>query len=349
MYKEDFFHYTETFELESGKTLPGFQLSYSTFGKLNEAKDNVIWVCHALTANSNFLDWWEGLFGKGRLYDPEKYFIICANMLGSCYGSTGPLSINPDTKKPFYHSFPQLTNRDMVRAFDLLRQSLQIEQIHTLIGGSLGGQHALEWSIMEADRIKHLIQICSNAQHSPWGIAFNESQRMAIEQDPSWGKNEDTAGLQGLATARAIALLSYRHYNTYQNTQQEKGNEKLDNYRASSYQRYQGEKLVRRFNAYSYWILSKAMDSHHVGRGRGSVKEALAKVKAHALFVGVSTDVLFPLSEQQYLAEQIPQAHLAVIESDYGHDGFLIEIPSLSENITQFYEKARQEPAITNV
>lgn len=349
MHKEDYFHYTEKFKLESGKTLPGFQLRYTTFGTLNEARDNVIWVCHALTANSNFLDWWEGLFGKGRLYDPDKHFIICANMLGSCYGSTGPLSLNPETKKPYYHDFPQLTNRDMVRAFDLLRQELGIIYIHTVIGGSLGGQHALEWAIMQPERIRHLIQLCSNAQHSPWGIAFNESQRMAIAQDPSWEKSEADAGLQGMATARSIALLSYRHYRTYQKTQCEVTDDKLDKYKASSYQQYQGEKLVRRFNAFSYWILSKAMDSHNVARGRESMKAALAQVKAHALFLGVSTDILFPVNEQQFLAEHVEGAQLSVIDSDYGHDGFLIEISRLTDEINGFYEKARLKPAATDV
>lgn len=349
MHKEAYFYYADTFKLESGKTLPGFQLHYTTFGKLNETQDNVIWVCHALTANSNFLDWWEGLFGKGRLYDPDKYFIICANMLGSCYGSTGPLSVNPETKKPFYHDFPQLNNRDMVRAFDLLRQDLGITQIHTVIGGSLGGQHALEWAIMQPDRIRHMIQLCSNAQHSPWGVAFNESQRMAIVQDPTWLKDEPEAGLRGMATARSIALLSYRHYRTYQKTQSETSNDKVDRYKASSYQQYQGEKLVRRFNAFSYWVLSKAMDSHNVARGRESMKAALTQVKAHSLILGVSTDILFPVSEQQFLAEHVKGAQLSVIDSDYGHDGFLIEIPSLTDEIRHFYEKARLKPAITNV
>ncbi|MDF9798116.1 homoserine O-acetyltransferase [Catalinimonas alkaloidigena] len=348
MQREDNFIYEEQFMLESGESLPGFQLRYTTFGQLNEAKDNVIWVCHALTANANFLDWWEGLFGKGRLYDPEKYFIICANMLGSCYGSTGPLSINPASRKPYFHDFPLLSNRDMVKAFDLLRQSLGIDRIHTVIGGSLGGQHALEWAVMEPDRITHMVQLCSNAQHSPWGIAFNESQRMAIEQDPTWTNKDANAGMHGLATARSIALLSYRHYNTYQKTQSETTNGKVNHFKASSYQRYQGDKLVRRFNAYSYWLLSKAMDSHNVARGRAGMDEVLANVKAQSLFLGVSTDILFPVSEQQFLSDRVANAQLAIIDSDYGHDGFLIEIPSLTREIRRFYEKARPKPAFTD-
>ncbi|MFP4096189.1 MAG: homoserine O-acetyltransferase [Cyclobacteriaceae bacterium] len=337
MHKTEDYYYSDTFELESGTSLPGFQLRFSTYGKLNEARDNVIWVCHALTANANFLDWWGGLFGKDRLYNPDDYFVVCANMLGSCYGSTGPLSVNPKTGQPFYHTFPLLTNRDIVRAFDLLRQHLEIEKIHTLIGGSLGGQHALEWAIMQPERIRHLIQLCSNAQHSPWGIAFNESQRMAIANDPSWQESHPEAGLQGMRTARSIALLSYRHYTTYQKTQAEITESRLDNYRASSYQQYQGDKLARRFNAFSYWTLSKAMDSHHVGRDRGGVMVALQSIRAKALFIGVSTDILFPVSEQRLLAAHVKGAELSVIDSDYGHDGFLIEVEALKQEISRFY------------
>ena len=208
MHQTEDFIYRDKFELESGAYLPGFQLRFTTYGKLNKARDNVIWGCHALTANANFMDWWRGLFGKGKLYDPDEYYIICANILGSCYGSTGPLSVNPETAEPFYHDFPLLTNRDMVRAFDSLRAYLGIERIHTVIGGSLGGQHALEWAIMHPDRIQHLVQLCSNAQHSPWGIAFNESQRMAIESDPSWPERRADAGLQGMRTAPSRSYLT---------------------------------------------------------------------------------------------------------------------------------------------
>ncbi|MEO0333289.1 MAG: homoserine O-acetyltransferase [Bacteroidota bacterium] len=340
MLEEHTFQYSEPFSLESGESLPGFQLFYTTFGTLNTQRDNVVWVCHALTGNANPIEWWEGLFGKGRLYNPDEYFVVCANMLGSCYGSTGPLSINPQTNQPFFHSFPAITNRDNVQAFDLLRQHLEIPQIHTLIGGSMGGQQALEWSIMQPEIVKHLIQIASNAQHSPWGIAFNESQRMAIQSDRSWQDNSPEAGLEGMRTARAIALLSYRHYRTYQTTQQDESLDKLTDYRASSYQRYQGEKLARRFNAFSYWSLSCAMDSHHVGRGRGSIEAVLRSVKAKTLQLGIETDILFPPQEQQFLNQHIPNSQIALINSDYGHDGFLLEFSELSQHIKQFYQSA---------
>lgn len=333
------FNYTNTFKLESGATLPGFQLAYTTYGTLNPQRSNVVWVCHALTGSSDFTDWWCDLFGEGKLYDPQEWFVICANTLGGCYGSTGPLSINPETQQPYYHAFPQVTNRDVVSAFDLLRQDMGLEQVHTLIGGSLGGQQALEWALLKPDVFERLIHVASNARHSPWGIAFNETQRMAIRQDPTWATDSEKAGSEGLKTARAIAMLSYRHYNTYAATQQEPGNSIIDNFRASSYQVHQGEKLAKRFNAYTYWLLSKAMDSHHVGRDRGGLERALAQLKARTLIVGVNTDLLFPVEEQQYLHEHVAQSSFYLIQSDYGHDGFLVEFPQLKEAIMNFYEE----------
>ena len=319
--------------------LPGFQLAYTTYGTPNAQRSNVVWVCHALTGSSDFTDWWCDLFGEGKLYDPREWFVICANTLGGCYGSTGPLSINPETQQPYYHTFPQLTNRDIVSAFDLLRQDLGLQQIHTLIGGSLGGQQALEWAMLKPDVFERLVHVASNARHSPWGIAFNETQRMAIRQDPSWSTDSATAGSEGLKTARAIAMLSYRHYNTYAATQQEPGNSITDNFRASSYQVHQGEKLAKRFNAYTYWLLSKAMDSHHVGRERGGLERALAQLKVRSLFVGVNTDLLFPVEEQRFLHEHVPHSSFYLIQSNYGHDGFLVEFSQLTEAILGFYEQ----------
>ncbi len=331
------FHYQQTFELEAGNSLSGFQLKYTTLGKLNQERNNVVWVCHALTGSSDFTDWWSALFNEGKFFDPREYFIICANVLGGCYGSTGPLSHNPETGKNFYHSFPKLTNRDVVRAFDLLRAELNIETIHTLIGGSLGGQQVLEWAIQQPEVFKHIIPIATNAKHSPWGIAFNEAQRMAIEADATWKENDQRAGSEGLKAARAIGMLSYRHHDTYEQTQSEKNNEKLEGYRAATYQRYQGEKLANRFNAFTYWNLSHMMDSQNVGRNRGSIKAALKTIKAKTLVVGIDTDILFPLTEQKFLAENIPHARLDVMTSLYGHDGFLVEFEQLSEHIRKFF------------
>ncbi|MBL4625798.1 MAG: homoserine O-acetyltransferase [Flavobacteriales bacterium] len=327
---EKIYTYPNNFDLESGKTLGSIELNYTTYGTLNESQSNVVWVCHALTGNSNPASWWGGLIGDNRLFDPYDKFIVCVNALGSCYGSTGPLSINPETGKPYFGSFPRLTIRDIVRSLELLRKQLKIASIETLIGGSLGGQQAIEWSILHPNLIRNLVLIATNAKHSSWGIAFNESQRMAIESDSTWGSNAIDAGQKGLVVARSIALLSYRNYKTYQKTQLD-DNQKIDNYSASSYQKYQGEKFVKRFNAYSYWILSKAMDSHDISRNRGTIQEALAQITAKTIVVGITTDILFPIGESRILAEGIKNSELLMVDSDYGHDGFLLETTTLSK------------------
>lgn len=333
------FHYQNSFELEAGGVLQGFQLRYTTLGKLNADRSNVIWICHALTGNTDFTDWWSGLFSEGRFFDPGQYFIICANVLGGCYGSTGHLSFNPATGKPYFHTFPVITNRDAVRAFDILRRELQIDVVHTLIGGSLGGQQVLEWAIEQPDVFQHIIPIATNAVHSPWGIAFNESQRMAIEADATWKENDLRAGSEGLKAARAIGMLSYRYYDTYGQTQGEKSNDKLEEFRASTYQRYQGQKLANRFNAFTYYGLSRMMDSHNVGRKRPSIEHALRSIKAKALIVGIDSDILFPVHEQRYVAEQIPGARFEVMTSLYGHDGFLVEFDQLANHIRKFFQE----------
>ncbi len=336
--EEHLFKYDKPLELEGGETLPRFQLKYCTAGTINENADNIIWICHALTASADPSDWWEGMVGKGKLYDPAKHFIICANMLGSCYGSTGPLDTNPKTKNLYYFDFPQITVRDMVACLDELRKHLGIEKIHTCVGGSMGGQQAVEWSITQPDLFQNLVLLATNAKHSPWGIAFNEAQRMAIKADTTWNDKSPEAGKEGLRAARSIALLSYRNYEAYWNTQNDSDIEKTDRYKAQSYQQYQGEKLIQRFNMHSYWFLSKAMDSHHVGRSRKGIENALAQVKAKTLVIGITSDILFPTSEQRTLAENIPHAVYREIDSFYGHDGFLIESKAITELITAFYK-----------
>ncbi|MNQ72484.1 Homoserine O-acetyltransferase [compost metagenome] len=338
--------HTKTFKLESGKKLRKIELAYQTYGKLNAKKDNVIWACHALTANSDVLDWWKGLFGNNDLFNPEEHFIICANVLGSHYGSTNPLSINPVTGLAYYLSFPEFTIRDLVSAHRLLAEHLGIKDIKVLIGGSLGGQQALEWAITDSSAIENLILVATNAVHSPWGIAFNESQRLAISTDRSFYAQKPDGGLKGLKTARSIALLSYRTYDAYTDTQLESVNDKTGSFRASSYQNYQGEKLCKRFNAYSYWYLSKAMDSHNVGRGRKSVTEALATVKSNTLVIGVENDVLFPITEQEFLSKHIPDAAFHSIKSAYGHDGFLIETDILTNVIGNFLKESSNKKII---
>lgn len=348
----ELFHHDLKFQLESGGYLPGFQLKYSTAGTLNADRSNVIWVAHALTGSSDVLDWWGELFTPTGAFPLDKYFVIGVNGLGGCYGSTGPLSINRETGKTFYHTFPLLTHRDIVNAFDLLRQHLSIQKIHTLIGGSLGGQQVLEWAIINPKVAEHIVPIACNAQHSAWGIAFNEAQRMAIAADVTWKEDSARAGVAGMKAARAMAMISYRTYNIYNETQSEKSNEAIDDLRAASYQRYQGDKLANRFNAFTYWTFSKAMDNHNIARGRETqghwpvstqaseenvIGKVLKRIKAKTLLVGIESDVLFPLSEQQYLADSIEGAQLSVLKSDYGHDGFLVEFEQLNNALRDFY------------
>ncbi len=330
------FHYTSSFPLEYGGELNHLSIAYHTWGKLNEKCDNVIWVCHALTANSNAKDWWPNLIGEGLAFDTDKYFVVCANILGSCYGTTGPASTNPQTGKPYFHSFPFITIRDMVKAHILLREYLGIKGIHLLAGGSMGGYQVLEWSVMEPGMCKHLFVITTSAKESAWGIAIHTAQRMAIETDSTWTAGELSDGRNGLKVARAIGMLTYRSYESFVKTQTDTNNEKVDHFMASSYINYQGEKLANRFTAYSYWVLSKALDSHNLARGRGAMIDVLKSIEAKALVIGITSDLLCPLQELQFLARHIPDARFAAIDSLYGHDGFLVETEAIMHHLSQW-------------
>jgi homoserine O-acetyltransferase len=336
------FPHSKSFTLESGRVLPGFHLAYTTLGRLNADKSNVVWVFHALTANSNPAEWWSGLVGEQKLFDPQQYFIVCVNMPGSCYGSISPLDNDPLTDKPYYHNFPMFTTRDMARAYRLLKEHLGLKKIHIGVGGSMGGQQLLEWAIEEPELFEFIFPIATNAEHSPWGIAFNASQRWCIENDATWKEEQVDAGLEGMKIARSIALISYRHYETYFKSQHgfttitEGAPIDKQIFKAETYQRYQGEKLAKRFNAFSYYFLSQGMDKHNVGRGRDSVRAALQSIKAKALVISISSDMLYPTSEQELLAAYIPNAQLAVIDSYYGHDGFLLEYETIETLVKEF-------------
>lgn len=320
------FHYKAPFTLEAGDVLPQLTITYHTYGTLNNTKSNVVWICHALTANSDAAEWWPGVVGEGSAIDPEKYFIVCANILGSCYGTTGPLSMDPETHAPYFGKFPMITIRDMVKAHQLLADALGLEKIHLLVGGSMGGYQALEWAVQEPEKIERLFLIATSARETPWGIAIHTAQRLAIEADGSWGQPTETAGEKGLRAARAIAMLTYRNYDTYKITQSDTDPDKIDHFRASSYIQHQGNKLVKRFNAYSYWILSKAMDSHNLARHRnGDLSSVLKSIRQKTLLIGILNDLLCPVQELELLHEHIPDSVLHRIESVYGHDGFLTE------------------------
>jgi homoserine O-acetyltransferase len=335
MVKNHLFKFQAPFHLESGEWLPELELAYTTYGELNANKSNVVWVCHAFTGNANPSDWWSGLIGEKRLFYPKDYFVICVNVLGSHYGSTNALSTNPLTGQQYFHDFPFVSIRDVVNSLILLRKHLEIDSIAYLLGGSLGGQQALEWSVLEPEVIQKQILFSTNALHSPWGIAFNESQRMAISNDPTWESSTPDSGMEGMKVARAIALLSYRNYETYNRTQSRDAGQ-VDFFRANTYQNYQGEKLLKRFNAYSYWTLSKMFDSHDVGRNRGGIQKALETVLAKTLVIGITSDILFPPIEQEKIAQFIPNAKYVEIDSTYGHDGFLIEFEAMTNAIMEW-------------
>lgn len=325
-------------ELECGRTLRGAHLAYIVKG-LPIGQAPIIWICHAITANADPEDWWGGLVGQGKLFDPAGYTIISANILGSCYGSSFAGDINPETGELYGTEWPLVTVRDHVLALDFLRQHLQISRISLCIGASLGGQHVLEWAIVSPELFDKICVISANAQHSPWAIAFNEAQRMALEADCTlYDVSHPEMGWRGMSAARAIGMLSFRNYKTYKNSQSDE-KEVLESHKASSYQRYQGLKLSKRFHPWAYLSLTKMMDSHHVGRGRGGIDAALSAVKAHTMIMGIESDLLFPLDEQRLLARKIPGAFLRIINSNYGHDGFLIEYDVLTREIAEFLEE----------
>ncbi len=331
------FHYKQAFTLECGAILPELHIGFHTYGTLNASKDNVVWICHALTANSDVADWWKGMVGPNTVIDPEKYFIVCANIIGSCYGSTGPLSIDPRTNTPYYQNFPDITIRDMCRAHSLLREHLGIQQIFLLAGGSMGGYQAMEWAISEPEKIQHLFLLVTSAMESAWGIAIHTAQRLAIEADCTFGLPLPDAGAKGLKAARGVGLLTYRNYHLMNRHQADPDNNKKDNFKASSYINYQGDKLVQRFNAYSYWKLGKAMDSHNISRERaGDLSEILHTISQPTLLIGISSDILCPTTEQKYIAEHLPECRYEEIDSDYGHDGFLIETEIISAQLQKW-------------
>lgn len=327
-----FFKYRHEFVLENGQILPEIEICYhisKEYSAGSPGNKKVVWITHALTANSNPCEWWDTMVGEGKYLDPRKYTIICANILGSCYGSTSPLSENPATGKPYLLDFPKTTVRDIAHCHELLREELGIKNIDLLIGGSVGGFQALEWSLINREAVKNMILLACGARTTPWLSAFNESMRMALYSDPSFEAGQ--GGAKGLAAARSIALISYRSYTGYNTTQYEEDIDTVWTSRAASYQQYQGKKLVDRFNAYSYLSMVNLTDTHNVGCHRGGVEKALGSIKARTVCVGIDSDGLFPCCEQKYMAQHIPSAEYREISSLFGHDGFLIEWKQIIE------------------
>lgn len=343
------------FSMECGETLPSVTVAYDTYGHLNSEKSNVIMVCHALTGDSHASSWvedgsieesapgwWEGAIGKGKAFDTDKYFIICPNILGSCYGSTGPYSINPETGKRYGMDFPQMTVRDIIHSQKLLIDSLGIRKIKTIAGGSLGGMQALEWALLYPDYVESIIPIATSARHSAWAIGFNEVQRKAIIEDPEWnGGVYEKQPNKGLETARMLGMITFRTPESFQIKfgrkfrRTEKSTFKPF-FEVESYLRYQGEKLVNRYDANTYIYISHTCDLHDVSRGRGTVEEALGNIIARTLCIGIDTDFLYPAVEQREIASHIPGAEYKEIKSIHGHDAFLIEFEQMDRILKDF-------------
>lgn len=330
------------FECESGEVIENLKITYHIS---RHESSRVIWICHALTANSDPSEWWPELVGNGKPIDTGKYTVVCANMLCSPYGSSGPLT------GPSYLGFPKITIRDMVKAEILLKRHLGIKSIDILIGGSIGGFQVLEWAIMDPGSIRHAVLIACGARVTPWATAYNEAQRMAIEADPTFFKQKDAgSGKEGLKAARAIALISYRSYKGYNSTQHEDDENALFARKACSYERHQGKKLSDRFDAYSYWYLTHAVDSHNAGRDRGGIQKALNGIRAECTVIGIDTDNLFPTEEQKAMARHIPNAGYRELHSDFGHDGFLLEYEQLIRILEErtFLRQAAHKHAAQN-
>jgi homoserine O-acetyltransferase len=327
--------------LESGTTLPSVQVAYETWGTHRRTADggsNAVLVEHALTGDSHVHGapgpghptpgWWDAVVGPGRALDTDRFFVVAPNQLGGCQGTTGPASLDPDGL-PWGGSFPALTVRDQVAAEVAFADHLGIDRWHGVVGGSAGGMRALEWAVEHPERVERLLLLATSAAASAEQIALSRTQIAAIQGDPAWFGGDYYDGphgpLAGLDVARRIAHIAYR---SEAELEQRFGRDVQPDGRwaVDSYLQHHGAKLVSRFDAGSYVVLSSAMDSHDVGRGRGGLGDALARVTARTLVAGIDSDRLYPLHQQQELADLIPTADaLRVVESPHGHDGFLVE------------------------
>lgn len=366
----EFFSAYNPLILDSGEKLINVRVAYQTYGKLNDEATNAIIVCHALTGNSHAAGvlnneesdpnsepdllrkyskmfkgkpgWWDGVVGPGRVFDTSKYFVICSNILGSCYGTTGPVSIDPQISKPYQANFPTVTVRDMVKVEKALMDYLGVNRIKTVTGGSLGGMQALEWGVMYPEIVESIIPIGTSAKHSAWAIGLGELERLAIKNDPDWAngfyKNQPA---RGLSLARQIAMVTYRSFPSFE---EKFGRDKVDEnelYQVISYLGYQGQKLVERFDANSYLLLANAMDHHDLGSNRDKVENVLGAIRAKTLVIGISSDVLYPMDEQKFLVQHIPSAKYAEISSRHGHDAFLMEFDQLEKIIGEFLNSVK--------
>lgn len=326
--------------LESGEVLKMVEVRYKSYGALNRQKTNCMVVCHALTGNAALDVWWKEMFGEGKLFDPSKYFIVCANILGSCYGTCGPTSIKPDSGEPYGTSFPDVTVRDSVNLhLALVKDHLGVAEVACVVGGSLGGMQALEWGLLGGPGfVKSLIVMCCGAYLHPWQLGLSEVQRQAIYADPLWNGGSyapEKPPHSGLSVARQLAMISYRSHVGYgekfgrATCTADAGNGQRTHYEVEKYLRYQGTSFCSRFDALSYVKCTRMMDTHDVGRGRGSVGEALQRLTQPCLVLSISSDNLYPVPEQEELHNNLPNSEWHIIESNNGHDGFLLDQESV--------------------
>jgi homoserine O-acetyltransferase/O-succinyltransferase len=349
----------EPFRLASGDILQPLTLRYALYGELNEAQDNALLVCHALSGSARVADWWPELIGPGQPFDTTRYCVIGVNVIGSCYGSTGPRSENPARPGELYgRDFPLVTISDMVGTQARLLDHLGISRLRTVIGSSIGGMQALSWAVDFPERVEQCIAIGA-APLSAMGLAFNHLQRLAIRNDPAWREGRyapERQPVAGLALARAIALCTYKSPELFterfarrpDRSGEDPHGALAGRYDIAGYLDYQGSIFTPRFDANSYLVLSKAMDTFDLARGYGSEEAALRRIRARLLLVGISSDWLFPASDVRALAERAlavgVNASYAELASSHGHDGFLADAESLSPIIKSHLEERHSAP-----
>ena len=352
------------FVLEGGGQLRSISVAYETWGELAPDAGNAVLVCHALTGDSHAgggagpghsaAGWWDGLIGPGRALDTDRWFVVCANVLGGCQGSTGPASPVPDEPhdRPYGSAFPVVSVRDMVRTQVAVARDLGVERWLCVVGGSMGGMQVLEWGVMFPERVRSLVPIATSAAASAQQIAFGSAGRKAIRLDPRWrgGDYYDApAGegpTEGLALARSIAQITYRSDDVFTDRFGREVVEPLDGFslwqrfQVERYLEYHGAKLARRFDANSYLCLTKAMDLHDLARGRGGLREALGRISVPTLIMGISSDTLYPTYQQRQLCELLAAGGCASeyveIDSRHGHDGFLLELDQVGAALSPF-------------
>jgi homoserine O-acetyltransferase len=361
-----------TLVLESGATIGPVTVAYETYGELSPRKDNTIFVCHALTGDAHVSGrnsatdrkpgWWDGFVGPGKAIDTNKYFVICANVLGGCQGTTGPSSVNPVTGTPYGPDFPFITIRDIVQVHNALLDSLEIPKTLAIVGGSLGGMQVLDWAVNRPERVGAVILLAAGARLSAQGIAFNAVGRRAIYADPLFrdGRYYDQADKPhfGLALARMIAHITYlseqsielKFGRRLQNGDQFAYDLRSETeFQIESYLHYQGRAFVERFDANSYLTLTRAMDYFDLAEPHGSLAQALSGTQARFLVVSYTTDWLFPTTQSQEIVTSLVAARKHVtfeeLQSSFGHDAFLIhsELPKLERLVVPFLARAYQD------